>query len=164
VPVRGVAEEVVPDYGQDDDSEEAPVVTKKVAKKKFYDPEILLLDPKPRTFSNVSLVNAQPCGGAEKSLVHYVTTPGSRNFVQWKVTHAAADANCTVRLGHGLDQEEGDEGRFIVLRPRDGSAGPDGSFPCGREVGYEGKEFSFPKTFTCDSCTLQFEWALPGGG
>ena len=81
VPVRGVAEEVVPDYGQDDDSEEAPVVTKKVAKKKFYDPEILLLDPKPRTFSNVSLVNAQPCGGAEKSLVHYVTTSGSRNFV-----------------------------------------------------------------------------------
>ena len=79
------------------------------------------------------------------------------------MTHASPEANCTVRVGHGLDQEEGDEGRFIVLRPRDGSANQDGSFACGREVGYEGKEFRLPKNFTCDSCTLQFEWSLPNG-
>jgi hypothetical protein len=66
-------------------------------------------------------------------------------------------------VGHGLDQEESDEGRFIVLKPRDGSANAAGQFPCGREVGYEGKEFKLPKNFTCDSCTLQLEWALPNG-
>ena len=57
------------------------MVTKKVAKRRVFDPEILLLDPKPRTFSNVSTVNNQPCGGADKSSVHYITTPGSRNFI-----------------------------------------------------------------------------------
>ena len=68
-----------------------------------------------------------------------------------------------MRVGHGLDQEEGDEGLFIVLNPRDGSANAEGSFPCGREIGYESKEFRFPKNFTCDSCTLQFEWVTEGG-
>jgi hypothetical protein len=65
-----------------------------------------------------------------------------------------------------LDQvEDLDEGRFVTLSPRDGSANGDGSFPCGREVGYEGKEFRFPKGFSCDSCTLQFEFAVgPDGG
>lgn len=77
--------------------------------------------------------------------------------------HPSAEGNCTVRVGHGLDQEESDEGRFIVLKPRDGSANDAGQFPCGREVGYEGKEFKLPKNFTCDSCTLQLEWALPNG-
>ena len=56
-----------------------------------------------------------------------------------------------------------DEDKFVVLKPRDGSARTDGSFPCGRQGGYEGKEFKFPKDYTCDSCTLQFEWAIPGG-
>lgn len=59
-----------------------------------------------------------------------------------------------MRVGTGLDQEETDEGRLMVLYPRDGSANADGAFPCGREIGYEGKEFRFPKNFTCDSCTL----------
>ena len=47
-----------------------------------------------------------------------------------------------------------DEDKFVVLKPRDGSARTDGSFPCGRQGGYEGKEFKFPKDYTCDSCTL----------
>jgi hypothetical protein len=111
-----------------------------------------------RTFSNQSLINNPPCGGADKSFVHYIATPGSRNFVQWKVVHPSLKGNCTVRVGTGLD-----EGTFVTLKPRDGSANRDGSFPCGREKGYEGKEFRFPKDYTCDSCTLQFEWTIPGG-
>jgi EGF-like domain len=66
-------------------------------------------------------------------------------------------------VGTGLDLEEQDEGRFITLQPRDGSANELGSFPCGRDVGYEGKEFRLPKNFTCDKCTLQFEWDLGEG-
>ena len=72
--------------------------------------------------------------------------------------HPAEKGNCTVRIGQGLD-----EGQFITLRPRDNSAFRDGSFACGRERGYEGKEFRFPKDYTCDSCTLQFEFTVPGG-
>ena len=113
-----------------------------------------MLDPKPRLFSNTSTLNNQPCGDADKGTVHYLGAPGSKNLVQWKVVHPSPDGNCTVRVGSGLDSEETDEGKFIVLQPRDGSANEQGSFPCGRDVGYEAKEFKFPKHFTCDSCTL----------
>jgi len=48
-----------------------------------------------------------------------------------------------------------DEADFKVLFPLDKSANKDGSFPCGRtETNIEGKEFKFPKNFTCDTCTL----------
>ena len=50
-----------------------------------------------------------------------------------------------------------------MLKPRDGSGSKDGWFPCGREVGYEGKEFRFPKNYTCDACTLQLEWNIGAG-
>lgn len=74
--------------------------------------------------------------------------------------HPSVDGNCTVRLGLGIDQDsDRDEAKFKVLMPRDGSADSYGSFPCGREVGYDGKEFKFPKNYTCDSCTLQFEFS-----
>lgn len=117
-----------------------------------------MIEPKARTFSNTSLINNPPCGGADKGYVHYLATPGSRNFIQWRVMHPSVDGNCTVRVGQGLDEDE-----FIVLRPRDGTANKDGSFPCGREIGYEGKEFRFPKNYTCDACTLQFEWTIANG-
>ena len=79
------------------------------------------------------------------------------------MTYPHPEGNCTIRVGTGLDSEEQDEGRFITLQPRDGSANEFGSFACGREVGYEGKEFRLPKNFTCDKCTLQFEWDLGEG-
>ena len=30
-------------------------------------------------------------------------------------------------------------------------------------MGYEGKEFKFPRNYTCDQCTLQLEWTITGG-
>lgn len=80
-------------------SDEVLAKHKKAAKKKIYAPELALVDPKPRSFSNYSKVNAAPCGGSEKSFVHYMATPGSRNFIQWKVSHPSVDGNCTVRIG-----------------------------------------------------------------
>ena len=118
-----------------------------------------MLDPKPRSFSNSSTVNGPPCGGSEKGNVHYIATPGSRNYIQWKVIHPSPEGNCTIRVGQGFDEDE-----FLILRPRDGSSFQDGSFPCGREIGYEGKEFRLPRNMTCESCTLQFEWTIAGGG
>ena len=153
-----------PPADSDEDEIEAAPVLKKQAKKKVFAPELLLLDPKPRTYSNTSTVNDQPCGGAEKGKVHYLTYPGSKNYLQWKVSHATPEGNCTVRVGHGLDEDESNEGRLLVLHPKDGSANEEGSFACGREIGYEGKVFTFPRNFTCDSCTLQFEWTIAGGG
>ena len=108
-----------------------------------------MIEPKSRTFSNTSIVNSPPCGGAEKTFTHYLAKPGSRNYIQWKVLHPVSNGTCIVRVGEGLDESE-----FKILKPRDGSANSDGSFPCGRETGYEGKEFRFPKNYTCDSCTL----------
>jgi hypothetical protein len=123
-----------------------------------FAPELALVDPKPRTYSNASGANRPPCGATDKGFVHYMATPGSRNYVQWKVLHAAADGNCTLRIGQGLDEDD-----FLVLRPRDTRVNRDGSFACGRQPGYEGKEFRFPANYTCDACTLQLEWALPTG-
>ncbi len=84
--------------------------------------------------------------------------------MQWRTIHAASgDANCTVRLGQGLDTEDQDEKRFITLIPKDGSADSNGAFPCGRTIGYDYKEFKLPSGFTCDKCTLQLEWTLGDG-
>jgi len=164
--VKGVEEEVV-NYGQpsEEDEEEAaaPVITKKSARKRVYAPELLLLDPKPRLLANLSDPNNQPCGGLEKGAVHYLAQPGSKALIQWKVLHSAPEGNCTLRVGHGLDQEEGDENKFITLIPRDGSADQHGSFACGRDIGYEAKEFKLPNNITCDSCTLQFEFTTQNG-
>jgi hypothetical protein len=77
--VKGTADEGL-DFGQDEDGE--PIIPiKKAAKKRVFPPELVLLDPKPRTYSNTSKVNDQPCGGAEKSNVHYIVSPGSKNHI-----------------------------------------------------------------------------------
>lgn len=38
-----------------------------------------------------------------------------------------------------------------------------GKFACGRNAGYEGKEFRLPKGNVCSACTVQFEWELDEG-
>jgi hypothetical protein len=78
--------------------------------------------------------------------VHFVSTPGARNFIAWKTVHPSPTGNCTIRLGEGLDEND-----FKVLSPLDRSANKKGSFPCGREESaLEGKEVKFPANFTCD--------------
>jgi hypothetical protein len=54
---------------------------KRAAKKRIYAPELVMVDPKPRTFSNTSNINPPPCGGADRGNTHYMAMPGSRNFV-----------------------------------------------------------------------------------
>ncbi len=55
-------------------------IIKKSAKKKLLLPEITLIEPKARLYLNLSAPNEQPCGGTEKGLVHFIATPGSRNY------------------------------------------------------------------------------------
>ena len=78
-------------------------VIKKSAKKKLLLPEISLIEPKSRLYSNLSAPNQQPCGGIDKGLVHFIATPGSRNYFQWKVSYPHPEGNCTIRVGTGLD-------------------------------------------------------------
>ena len=82
--------------------------------------------------------------------MHYVTTPGARNYIAWKIVHPSLKGNCTIRIGEGADEDN-----FKVLMPLDKTANKKGYFPCGREeTALEGKEVKFPANFTCDSCTL----------
>ena len=72
-----------------------------------------------------------------KGGIHFVTTPGSRNSIGWKVNHPEPQGNSKVRLGMGADEAD-----FKVLYPLDKSANKEGSFPCGRtETNIEGKNF-----------------------
>ena len=103
-----------------------------------------------RKITNYTLLSTPPCGGTARGNVHFVTTPGARNFIGWKVIHPSIKGNCTIRIGSGPDEEE-----FIVLHPLDKSANKKGSFPCGREeTSLEGKEVKVPSNFTCDTCIL----------
>lgn len=44
---------------------------------------------------------------------------------------------------------------MFVVKPLDGSAADDGSFPCGREISsFEAKEFKIPRDFVCDNCLM----------
>ena len=113
-----------------------------------------MLSPRPRANSRSAIPNKQPCGNTEKSKVHYLAAPNSRNLIQWRTIRPDPHGNCTVRMGTGID-----ESQFRVLRPRDGSGdNAYGKFPCGRVAGYEGKEFRFLNDTDCDGCVLQLEW------
>ncbi len=112
------------------------------------------------TSSDALNLKEQPCGGTQRGLVHFAATPGSRNFIAWKVIHSVPNGNCTIRLGQGPNEED-----FKVLFPLDKSANKNGQFPCGREeTAMEGKEVKFPKDLTCDQCTLQLEWTIAEKG
>ena len=119
----------------------------------FVVQEIHLLEPRARNSDNRGYGNSGPCGGTEKSSLHYMAAANSRNYIQWKTLKAHKTANCTVRLSQGSEEEQA----FKVLLPRDGSANNfDGKFPCGRSPGFEGKEFRFPDHIDCTNCVLSF--------
>ena len=82
--------------------------------------------------------------------LHYMAQAGSRNYLEWKTLKANPIANCTVKMSTFGESD------FKVLMPSDGSADFEGWFPCGRQPGFEGKEFRLPSSLTCTNCVLQF--------
>ena len=53
---------------------------------------------------------------------------------------------------------------MVVVKPTDGSASDDGSFPCGREITtYEAKEIKIPHDIVCDTCIIQLVWMTEDG-
>jgi uncharacterized protein YegL len=57
----------------------------------------------------------------------------------------------------GIDEED----EFITLKPLDGSSDESGAFKCNRRAGeHDTKIIEFPADFSCDRCTLQFQWIV----
>ena len=95
--------------------------------------------------SNMEIGNA-PCGGVEKKSANTLTNKGSSINVVWEILVPEYKGNCTVKLSNG-----------------EGKINEDGSFACGREKGFENKEFILPDDYECDGCTLQWKWTTSYG-
>lgn len=108
--------------------------------------------------SNMQMGEA-PCGGIEKKSANTLTTKGSSINVIWEVVVPENSGNCTVKISNGLQDEE----NFVLLKPVNEKLYGDGSFKCGREKGFETKEFILPDDYECDGCTLQWKWSTSYG-
>ena len=108
--------------------------------------------------SNMEIGNA-PCGGVEKKSANTLTNKGSSINVVWEILVPEYKGNCTVKLSNGKQDEES----FKLLQPVEGKINEDGSFACGREKGFENKEFILPDDYECDGCTLQWKWTTSYG-
>ena len=100
-----------------------------------------------------------PCGGVEKKPANTLTNKGSSINVVWEILVPENKGNCTVKLSSGKQEEES----FKLLQPTEGKINQDGSFICGRDKGFEHKEFILPPDYECDGCTLQWKWSTSYG-
>ena len=100
-----------------------------------------------------------PCGGVEKKLANTLTNKGSTINVVWEILVPENKGNCTVKISSGQQNEE----NFKLLQPTEGKINQDGSFECGRNKGFEHKEFILPSDYECDGCTLQWKWSTSYG-
>ena len=100
-----------------------------------------------------------PCGGVEKKPANTLTNKGSSINVVWEILVPENKGNCTVKLSSGKQEEES----FKLLQPTEGKINKDGSFDCGRDKGFEHKEFILPPDYECDGCTLQWKWSTSYG-
>ena len=80
------------------------------------------------------------------------------NFI-WEILVPENSGNCTVKISNGLQENE----NFKLLKPVNEEINEDGSFKCGREKGFENKEFILPEDYECDGCTLQWKWTTSYG-
>ena len=100
-----------------------------------------------------------PCAGISKKSANTLTTKGSTLNVIWEILVPESSGFCTVKLSNGRQDNED----FKLLKPVSGEIKEDGSFVCGREKGFEYKEFILPNNYECDGCTLQWKWTTSYG-
>ena len=100
-----------------------------------------------------------PCGGVEKKSANTLTNKGSTINMVWEILVPENGGNCTVSISSGKQ----DQDSFKVLQPSEGKINADGSFICGRDKGFEHKEFILPEDYECDGCTLQWKWSTSYG-
>ena len=87
------------------------------------------LSPISRKGADFSRLSLAPCGGTTAGMIHFETTPGSRNMFSWKVIHPSHYGNCTLRVGEAGATKTSS---MTVLHPLDGTGDENGVFPCGR--------------------------------
>ena len=122
-------------------------------------PHSQVLLPIRRTGTSNMELGQGPCGGVEKKPANTLTNKGSSINVVWEILVPENRGNCTVKLSSGQQEEES----FKLLQPTEGKINKDGSFACGRDKGFEYKEFILPPDYECDGCTLQWKWTTSYG-
>ena len=133
------------------------ISSSKIRKENMPHSQVLL--PIRRMGTSNMLIGNGPCGGIEKKSSNTLTTKGSTiNFI-WEILVPENSGNCTVKISNGKQDEED----FKLLEPINGEVNEDGSFTCGREKGFEYKDFNLPKDYECDGCTLQWKWSTSYG-
>ena len=133
------------------------ISSSKIKKENMPHSQVLL--PIRRIGTSNTQMNEGPCGGIEKKEANTLTTKGSSiNFI-WEILVPENSGNCTVKISNGLQNND----NFVLLKPLNEEINEDGSFKCGREKGFENKEFLLPEDYECDGCTLQWKWATSYG-
>lgn len=133
------------------------IASSKIRKENIPHSQVLL--PIRRMGTSNMQMGEGPCGGVKKKEANTLTTKGSSiNFI-WEILVPENSGNCTVKISNGLQENE----NFILLKPVNEEINEDGSFKCGREKGFENKEFILPEDYECDGCTLQWKWTTSYG-
>jgi len=133
------------------------ISSSKIRKENLPHSQVLL--PIRRMGTSNMQIGDGPCGGIDKKASNTLTTKGATiNFI-WEIMVPENSGNCTVKISNGLQNEE----NFKLLKPVEGEVNEDGSFICGREKGFENKDFILPDDYECDGCTLQWKWSTSYG-
>ena len=96
--------------------------------------------------------NNEPCGGVPQGKVNVIFEKASQVSFVWEVINPENSGFCQVLISPGLDKN------FSILFPLDGAVEWDGSFPCGRERGFETRDFALPMNWECEHCIVQWKW------
>lgn len=90
-----------------------------------------LLEPRARAYINVPQARnpskRKNCGVNPDSRAHFLTTQGSKNYIQWRTKRVAKEGNCTIKVSN-------DAKTYMAVTPVGMKSN---FFPCGRKVGYE---------------------------
>ena len=151
------SEEETDVHEKEEETDFSKIASSKIRKENIPHSQVLL--PIRRMGTSNMQIGEGPCGGIEKKASNTLTTKGSTiNFI-WEILVPENSGNCTVKISNGLQNEE----NFELLKPVDGEVYHDGSFKCGREKGFENKDFILPEDYECDGCTLQWKWSTSYG-
>ena len=145
------------DETEDNNIDFSKISSAKIRKENTPHSQVIL--PIRRMGTSNSKMGVGPCGGIKKKSANTLTTKGSKiNFI-WEIIVPEYSGNCTVKISNGMQEIED----FRLLTPVNEKVNKDGSFPCGRVIGFENKEFLLPDDYECDGCTLQWKWSTSYG-
>ena len=122
-------------------------------------PQLKVLLPIRRFGSSKTKLNEGPCGGIEMKKADTLLKEGGKFHYVWETVVPISNGNCTVKISPRIQENI----NLTTLHPLDTKYTYDGRFECGRNKGFESKEFQLPKNFECDGCTLQFKWETEYG-